>query len=303
VVRAPEGALRGGVAIAGRATGSRELHALAPDHLVDRIDAVLLTGGSAYGLDSAAGIMRWMEEHERGFPVGAGVVPIVPAAVIFDLTPLGRFDARPTPAMAYDACERAVSSGIAEGSVGVGTGATVGKAVGPERAMKGGFGCALASRGEIHVAALAAVNAFGDVRDAKGDIIAGARADGGRFADSAAIFARNEAVDRFDSLAGRNTTLAVVATNVGLDRKQLEQLARGAIAAMNARITPCGTRFDGDIVFALCPADAAVRDSPSAPESVRSLAVDALAAAIERGVRLAVGRDGIPGLADRARGS
>jgi L-aminopeptidase/D-esterase-like protein len=301
VVRAPTGALRGGVAIAGRATGSRELHALSPDHLVDRIDAVLLTGGSAYGLDAAAGVMRWMEEHDRGFPVGPGVVPIVPAAVIFDLAPLGRFDARPTPAMAHDACENAATSGIAEGSVGVGTGATVGKALGPDRVMKGGFGCTLVSRGDTHVAALAAVNAFGDVRDAKGDIIAGARAEGGRFGDSAAIFARNEAVDRFDSLAGRNTTLAIVATNIGLDRKQLEQLARGSIAAMNARITPCGTRFDGDIVFALCPADAAASAPESVLESVTGMAVEALAMAIERAVRLASGRDGIPGLADRTR--
>lgn len=295
--------MRGGVAIVGHATGSRELHALSPDHLVDRIDAILLTGGSAYGLDATAGVMRWMEERERGFPVGEGVVPIVPAAVIFDLSPLGSFDARPTSDMAYDACERAASSGIAEGAVGAGTGATVGKVLGRSASMKGGFGCALASRGETHVAACAVVNALGDIRDARGAIIAGARAESGGFADSAAVFARDEAVDRFGSLAGQNTTLAVVATNAGLDRVQLAQLAQSAVAAMKARITPCGTRFDGDIIFAVCPSDA----EPTAPaalfESVRALAIDALAAAIERGVRLAVGRDGIPGLAGGAPAS
>ena len=295
--------MRGGVTIAGRATGSRELHALSPDHLVDRIDAILLTGGSAYGLDAAAGVMRWMEEHERGFPVGAGVVPIVPAAVIFDLAPLGRFDARPTAEMAYDACERASSSTVAEGSVGAGTGATVGKALGPLRAMKGGFGCALSSRGEVHVAALSVVNALGDIRDARGTIIAGARAETGGFADSAALFARDEAVDRFDSLAGQNTTLAVIATNVGLDRTQLGDLARDAIAAMKTRITPCGTRFDGDIIFAVCPGDVPAGASDVVIQTVRVLAVEALATAIERGVRLAVGRDGIPGLAERKRSS
>ena len=293
--------MRGGVAIAGRATGSRELHALSPDHLVDRIDAILLTGGSAYGLDAAAGVMRWMEERDRGFPVGDGVVPIVPAAVIFDLSPLGSFDARPTAAMAYDACDRAKSSNVSEGAIGAGTGATVGKVLGRSSAMKGGFGCALTSRGDTSVAACVVVNALGDVRDARGSIIAGARAESGGFADSAAIFARDEAVDRFGSLAGQNTTLAVVATNVGLDRSQLGQVAHAAIAAMKARITPCGTRFDGDIIFAVCPSDAPASSSASALETIRSMAVDALAAAIERGVRLAVGRDGIPGLGDEGR--
>src|SRR5205823_10908782 len=108
VVRGIDAPLRAGASVFGRATGTRELHSLSVDHLVDRIDAVMLTGGSAYGLDAAAGIMRWMEERGRGFTVPGGVVPIVPAAVIFDLAPLGRFDARPTAAMAYDACESAV---------------------------------------------------------------------------------------------------------------------------------------------------------------------------------------------------
>src|SRR3954471_17949825 len=127
VVRGIDGAFRCASAVIGQATGTRELHAASPFHLVDRVDAVVLTGRSAYGLDATAGAMRWMEERGRGHPVGAGigVVPIIPAAVIFDLAPLGSFAARPTPAMAYQACDTAASSGIAEGSVGAGTGAIV----------------------------------------------------------------------------------------------------------------------------------------------------------------------------------
>src|SRR5690349_10712869 len=173
VIRGAEEPFRCGVSIVGRATGTRELALLAPGQLVDRVDAILLAGGSAFGLDAAAGVMRWMEERGRGFDVGAGVVPIVPAAVLFDLTPLGRFDARPTPDMAYEACERATAEPM-EGAIGAGTGATVGKTAGPATAMKGGVGCGAASAGPLEVRALAAVNAVGDVRDAEGRIVAGA---------------------------------------------------------------------------------------------------------------------------------
>lgn len=295
VVRAPTGALRGGVAVVGRATGTRELQALAPDHLADRVDAILLTGGSAYGLDAAAGVMRWMEEHGRGVPVPGGIVPIVPAAVIFDLAPLGRFDARPTTQMAYEATARASVDGIAEGSVGAGAGATVGKATGPAFAMKGGLGCATASSGSVHVAALAVVNALGDVRDGAGRIIAGARTATGAFADSARVIASAPAAPPpLGRAVGHATTLAVVATNVALSRGQLGQLAQAASAALFRRITPTGTSFDGDVVFALGP-----MDGPSAPAmQVEALAVDALERAIERAVRTARGRDGIPGLGD-----
>src|SRR5215210_173616 len=135
VIRGERGPFRCGVAVVGRATGTRELALLEPAHLVDRVDAILLTGGSAYGLDAAGGVMRWMEERGRGFPVGVGVVPIVPAAVVFDLAPLGRFDARPTAAMAYAACESARTAPVEEGSVGAGTGVTVGKGRGGQWAM------------------------------------------------------------------------------------------------------------------------------------------------------------------------
>src|SRR2546423_5227864 len=151
--------------------------------------------------------MRWMEERQRGFHVGGGVVPIVPAAVLFDLAPLGRFDARPTPAMAYEACEWATPE-VVEGSVGAGTGATVGKVAGPEASMKGGLGCGAADAGSVVVRALAVVNALGDVRDAQGRIVAGARNATGDWLDSEAWLAQGaRPTARYESLAGRNTTL------------------------------------------------------------------------------------------------
>lgn len=293
VVRGVEGPLRGAGAVIGRATGSRELALLEPGHLVERVDAILLAGGSAYGLDAAAGVMQWMEERGRGFPVGPGVVPIVPAAVLFDLAPCGRFDARPTPAMAYAACTSATVDGIAEGAVGAGTGLSVGKCLGPAGAMKGGLGIAVAEGTGCAAAAIVAVNAFGDVRDASGAIIAGARGPDGRFVDTASHLARQGTPPAF-SAAAPNTTLAVVAVDVALSRLALQGVARAATAAYHRRITPAGSRVDGDIVFALAPMEGPAADAGQA----EMLAVEALELAIERAVRMARGRDGVPGLAD-----
>ena len=293
IVRGIDRSFRCAAEIIGRATGTRELHTASPFHLVDRVDAVLLTGGSAYGLDAAAGAMRWMEERGRGHPVNGGTVPIIPAAVIFDLVPLGSFSARPTPAMAYDACESAISVAIEEGSVGAGTGATVGKAGGIAGAMKGGVGIGTARSGDVIVAAVAVVNALGDVRDATGAIIAGARGDDGRFIDGASLIAQGGVRRKFNDATLQNTTIAVVATNVSIARVELSQLAQSSSAALFRRITPTGTTFDGDVIFAVCPVE-----GPTAPAlQVEGLAVAALEQAIERAVRLAVGRDGIPGLA------
>jgi L-aminopeptidase/D-esterase-like protein len=303
VVRGVAAPLRAGVAVLGRATGTRELALLAPGHLVDRVDALLLTGGSAYGLDAAAGVMRWMEERGRGYPVGTGVVPIVPAAVVFDLAPCGRFDARPTPAMAYDACERARPLVSEQGSVGAGTGATVGKLLGAAGAMKGGFGAAVVGEGLAACAALAVVNAFGDVRAADGRIAAGARGPDGAPVDARARLAHEGATapDRFgDASAGGappNTTLCVVAVRHPLDKAALGGLAAAAAGALHRRITPCGTSFDGDVVFALAPADAPAALPPAEALALETRAALALELAIERAVRLAAGRDGIPGLA------
>jgi L-aminopeptidase/D-esterase-like protein len=294
VVRGIERPFRCAAIAIGRATGTRELHTASPFHLVERVDAVVLTGGSAYGLDATAGAMRWMEERGRGHPVNGGVVPIIPAAVIFDLMPLGSFTARPTPGMAYDACESATSGAIAEGSVGAGTGATVGKAGGISGAMKGGVGIGTASAGGVVAGAVAVVNALGDVRTAAGEIIAGARDASGRFIDGARLIAQGGVQRKFMDATLQNTTIAVVATTAVLSRVELSQLAQASSAALFRRITPTGTSFDGDVIFAICPLD-----GPSAPPpQVEGLAVAALEDAVERSVRLAVGRDGIPGLAD-----
>jgi L-aminopeptidase/D-esterase-like protein len=304
IVRGIDAPLRAGAAVFGRAAGTRELHTLTADHLVDRVDALMLTGGSAYGLDAAAGAMRWMEERGRGFPVGGGIVPIVPAAVIFDLAPLGRFDARPTARMAYEACDRASPNEIEEGAVGAGTGATVGKIAGPAQAMKGGIGGAVTTNGSWSVGALAVVNALGDVRDASGRIIAGARADTGgdrRFLDTARHLATAAATaaptaSRLEP-AVPNTTLCVVATTAPLGRVELGQLARAAGAALFRRITPTGTSVDGDVVFALAPM-IPPESLGRAQMAVEALAVEALETAIERAVVTARGREGVPGLAD-----
>ena len=309
VVRGVSGPMRASAFVFGRATGTREVALLEPWASNERIDAVLLTGGSAYGLDAAAGVMRWMEERGRGFPIAGGVVPIVPAAVVFDLAPLGRFDARPTAEMAYAACAGAVEFDIAEGSVGAGTGCTVGKVRGPLRAMKGGVGVGLASipgvmatgiggssasgrtATDLTAVAIAVVNAFGHVRDGNGAIIAGPRDDKGVPMDAEVAIAFGGAPSRE---AGSSTTISVVALNVALTKVELHQVARAASAAYARRIGPAGSSFDGDIVFAVSPLD-----GPRVPLlQAEVVATSALEDAIVRAVRLARGREGVPGLAD-----
>ena len=291
VVLAPAEGMPCTVFVRGRATGSRELDTCRPDSLAGRVDAVLLTGGSAHGLAAADGVARWLTVRGRGFPVGPGTVPIVPAAVVFDLLPCGRFDARPDAAMGEAACD-AAGPGVGEGSVGAGTGATVGKALGPARAMKGGVGSWAVREGDAVVGALAVVNCFGDVTDASGRIVAGARADDGGFADGAAYLARGGVPFGALSRAAHQTTLVVVATNVGLDRLALGGVARAAADGLARRIVPVGTAFDGDIVFA-CSAGAVAGGALQ----VEQLARQAVEGAVERAVRAARGRDGIPGLA------
>src|SRR5216117_1771132 len=293
VVLAPVGGMRAACALRGRATGTREIDALDPRHLVGHIDAVLLTGGSAYGLGAADGVMRWLKERGRGFPVGpAGVVPIVPTAVIFDfdLAPGAKADRWPGADDAYRACAAAATE-IPEGSVGAGTGATVGKALGPRAAMKGGVGTWAASGGDIVVGALVVLNAVGNILDASGAILAGARGADGSFVDALGHFARGGAPF---GAGARNTSLAVVATNAALDRTGLEGLAQAAGDALARRIVPYGTLFDGDVVFAVSTAAA----TPATPLQAEALAALAVPTAVERAVRLARGLRDIPGLAD-----
>lgn len=295
VVRGVDAPLRASAAILGRATGSREIALLDPSMHNDRVDAILLTGGSAYGLDAAAGVMRWMEERHRGYPVPGGVVPIVPAAVLFDLVPLGSFSARPTAEMAYRACEEARSSRIEEGSVGAGTGCTVGKAAGAAHAMKGGVGVGVAgTEGPegVMAAAIVAVNAFGHVRDMDGTIIAGPRDAGGAPMDTERAIAAGTLGGPLGAAA--NTTLAVVALNVTMTKVELHQVARAAGAAYYRRIGPAGTSFDGDVIFAVSP----MEGRRGALLRAEVAAVAAVEEAIIRAVKEARGREGVAGGAD-----
>ena len=291
VVLGPEGGMRGSAFVRGRATGTRELNVLSPRHLVSNIHAIVLTGGSAFGLGAVDGVMRWLAERGRGFNVGAGVVPIVPAAVIFDLS-FGEVK-WPVPDDAYAACE-AAGTEFQEGSVGAGTGATVGKVLGARGMMKSGIGSWAERRGEVIVGALAVVNAFGDVRDADGKILAGARGPDG-FVDARRYLTRGSAPEGGFNRDGANTTLVVVTTNTNTSRVALQSVAQMAADAMGQRITPVGTAFDGDVVFAV----AAGEVEPNSALEVELLAQQATAIAIERAVWMAEGTESVPGLGNR----
>jgi L-aminopeptidase/D-esterase-like protein len=255
VVLFPEGAVAG-VDIRGGAPGTRETSLLDPTCVIDKVHAVLLSGGSAYGLSAADGVMRWLEERGYGFDVGVARVPIVPTAILFDL-PIARADVRPDAAAGYAACEMASAEPVAQGTVGAGTGASIGKVLGFANATKGGLGSAsVRLEGGLIVAALVAVNAFGDVIDPSTQrILAGARnPDGAGFADSMACLARENdgllarvAEQRF----GQNTTLAIVATNAALSKHQATKVAQMAHNGMARVIRPIHTMLDGDAVFAL----------------------------------------------------
>jgi len=258
------GPFRASVEVAGMATGSRELHVLEVEHLVPSVDALLLTGGSAFGLAAADGVATWLADHDVGYDTGVARVPIVPAAVIFDLRE-GR--PRPGPATGREACEAASAAPVPVGRVGAGTGATVGNIAGPDGAMAGGVGSAAVALGGWTVGALAVVNALGDVLDGSGRIVAGARGPDGAFLGTSRLLRESPPPDRrgpWDVRAGRNTTLAVVATDAPLSKVDLRRLARMAWTALPRRISPVGTPFDGDVVFALSSSPEA--GGVSAPE-------------------------------------
>lgn len=277
------GPFRASVDRRGLATGTRQMDALSPLHIADQIDAVLLTGGSAYGLAAADGVARWVEERGRGFETGAGRVAIVPSAVIFDLGE-GRGDRRPDAEMGRAACEAAGRSPVEEGRVGAGTGATVGKLRGRDGAMPGGLGSYAVRVDDRHtVGALAVVNAFGDVLDERGAIIAGARDERGEFLDSATHLREQGPPAGFRSRTGEDTTLGVVVTDSGLDRTRLQIVARQAMNAIVRRTSPANTPFDGDLVFA-CSTGPARGPGPAEVLRLGLWAELALARAIERAV-------------------
>jgi L-aminopeptidase/D-esterase-like protein len=277
------GPFRGAVLPLGFALGSRELPTLEATHLVDTVDALLLAGGGAFGLAAAEGVVAWLEEQGLGFDAGVARVPIVPAAVIFDLR-AGAARVRPDAALARRACAAAREGTPQEGRVGVGTGATVGKLLGVAGAARGGFGYAAAPCAEFVLAACVVVNAFGDVLDGSGDILAGARRPDGSFADSAATLRQGSGPDAFAAaLAGASTTVGVVATDAPVSRAGLLRVARAAAAGMARRISPVFTPFDGDAVFALSTA-------PQEPPSDELGRILSLAALADHLLGLAIGR-------------
>lgn len=284
------GPFRAAVEVRGMATGSRELGVLDPHHLVPRADAIVLTGGSAFGLAAADGVMRWLAEHDRGYETGVVKVPIVPAAVIFDLHD---HTTKPDSETGVAACQDAHERWPLEGRVGAGAGAMVGKVAGARAAMPGGFGAWAEDFGEYRVGAAVVVNALGDVVDASGSILAGARGPDGAFLDTAALLCGGPGApgtgpgghgEMRDVIAGTNTTLAVVATDAPLNRVDLGRLARVAANALARRIAPVHTPFDGDIVFAVSTADECREMTSSEVLALGAAAQNALEVAIVRAV-------------------
>jgi L-aminopeptidase/D-esterase-like protein len=277
-----------GVDIRGSAAGTRDLAPCLPGHLVERVHALFLTGGSAFGLDAAGGVMQFLESRGIGFSAGKVRVPIVPAAVIFDLN-LGSSKARPDPAMARRAC-RSARQHVAEGSVGVGTGATVGKLLGVDHATKGGVGFAsLTLLGGVLVQALAVVNAFGDVVEpSTGKVIAGARRahNSSQFVDTAERMFKGDVRRVFGAT---NTTVVAVMTNAVLDKLQATKVAQMAQDGLARAIRPVHTQFDGDLVFAL-----SVGHKRADLNALGTAAAEVTARAIVRGVLTARGLGGVP---------
>ena len=292
-----EGGAVGGVDVRGAAPGTRETDLLNPVNTVEKVHAVVLTGGSAFGLDSAGGVMRYLEERGIGFDTEFGKVPIVPAAVLFDLN-VGDPKIRPTADCGYRAAAAATAGPAVEGNVGAGSGATVGKLAGVSSAMRGGLGASAIARPDgLVVAALIVVNTVGDVIDpSTGRVIAGVRtADGKGFADVHALLRSGEL--KPSGLFGRNTTIGVVATNATLTKAQASRMAQLAHDGLARTISPAHTVFDGDTIFAL-----ATGARPGTPDmlAIGALAADAVAEAVVRAVRTATSIPGYPAAADMA---
>jgi L-aminopeptidase/D-esterase-like protein len=280
----------GGVDIRGSATGTEETPVLDPGHITPTVHGILLAGGSAFGLEAASGVRHYLERAGFGYDTGAAKVPLVPAAILYDLG-IGKADVRPTAAMGEAAAAAATTDAVKEGSVGAGTGATVGKILGMRQAMKSGVGSfTVTLPGGVMVASLAVVNAFGDVRDpATGKILAGAR----KTPDSKEFLDTQEQMKR-GSVGGagvRNTTLVVVATNASLTKVQAGKLAQQAGLGMARTIYPVNTMFDGDIVFAL-----SLGGLRADINTLGVAAAEAVAGAIVRAVTLAKTLGGVPGL-------
>lgn len=289
VVLCPEGAVAG-VDVRGAAPGTRETDLLQPGNLVERVHGLLLAGGSAFGLEAATGVVRWVEARGHGLPAGPVRVPIVPAAVLYDLT-VGDPGIRPDAAAGEAACEAASDGPVAEGSVGAGAGASVGKLFGMARAMRGGLGSASLTVGGITVAALVAVNAVGDVVDpGTGALVAGARTeDGSRLMGTATALLQGSLPA--DLVAGSHTTLGILATDAVLDKAQCQRLAICGHDGLARTLNPVHTAFDGDTLFALATGSSGQR---AHPVLLDTLAAEVVARAVLRAVRRATAFPGLP---------
>jgi L-aminopeptidase/D-esterase-like protein len=284
-----EGGAVAGVDIGGAATGTQEFDTMSPLHVTGLVHGIVFSGGSAFGLEAASGVRNYLESKGVGFAMGELRVPIVPSAILFDLR-IGRSDVRPTREMGVAAATAATAGPVVEGSVGAGTGATVGKLFGMGQAMKGGVGTAGHTMAKVKVAALAVVNAFGDVRDPRtGKLVAGAR-----HSPASSELADTELLMRGGKeggLTGGNTTLVVVATNAKLSKVGATRLAKMAQAGVLRALSPGHTMSDGDIVIALSLGEEAVNLS-----ALGVAAADVVGQAIVRGVTTAKGLGGVPGL-------
>lgn len=279
VILCPDGAVAG-VDVRGGAPGTRETDLLRPENLVEKIHAVMLAGGSAFGLDAASGVMRYLEASGVGFDVGVARVPIVAGAVLFDL-PCGDARVRPDAAMGYAACAAAGPEDFLAGSVGAGTGATVGKVFGMEHAMKGGLGHYCAQAGDLIVGAVVAVNCLGDVVDASGQILAGARRwETAEFMNSETGLIK-KAADSAPSFAG-NTTIGVIVTNARMTKAQTNKLASMAHDGYARAMRPAHTLLDGDTIFAMSQGEIEADLS-----AVGTMAAAVMAEAVWRAVRAA----------------
>jgi L-aminopeptidase/D-esterase-like protein len=284
-----------GVDVRGSAPGTRETDLLRPMNLVEKAHAILLSGGSAFGLDAAGGVMRYLEERGFGYETLIAKVPIVPAAIIFDLN-IGNAKVRPGIGEGYKACLAASDKEVAEGCVGAGTGATVGKILGIDRATKSGLGTSsLKISGDIIVAALIVVNAVGDVIDHKtGKILAGHRDQNNKgFLNTIELLTKNQNSYRRRAPAPENTTIGVVATNASLDKEQVNKLAQMAQDGMARAINPSHTMYDGDTIFAL-----SLGDKTGDLTTLGAVAAEVVADAIVRAAKQAETLAGIPAMKD-----
>lgn len=317
VILCPPGTV-GGVDVRGAAPGTRETELLRPGNLVQEVHAIVLAGGSAFGLEAATGVMRYLAAREVGFRYATGVVPIVPSAILFDLG-IGRAD-WPDADAGWQAAERAARTGggrVAQGSVGAGAGATVAKMAGIERAWKGGLGTASERLDTgVIVGAVAAVNAVGSIRDSRtGEVVAAPRDGEGGFLDVDALLRigrgrRQVEADEHDEGGNKeaapaaespsNTTLAVVATNARLTKTQVNRIATVAHDGFARSIWPVHTRADGDVIFALATGELEIADDQY--PSIEAMAARAVERAVLNGVRQAKRLAGVPGLADTPRG-